>query len=52
VIEQSGFPITYEFVPQPVGLAVLIGLGIAVLGGIIPAHRAATVDIVEAIGYE
>lgn len=52
VIEESGFPITYEFVGQPVGLALAIGLAISLLGSIFPAHRAGAVDVIEAIGYE
>ena len=52
IIDQSGFPITYEIVFDPVGSAIVLGILIAVAASLLPAARAASVNIIEAIGYE
>lgn len=52
IILQAGFPIDYEFVGDPALTAFVIGVGIAVLGSVIPARRAGSINIIEAIGYE
>lgn len=52
IIDQSGFPIDHSLVFDPVLTAIAIGVGIAVAASLIPAVRAASVDVIEAIGYE
>ncbi len=52
IAEQSGLGVAYEFVPGPAGFAVLLGIAISVVGSLLPARRAAAVNIIEAIGYE
>lgn len=49
---QTGFPIEYQFVAQPAARAFAIGVVIAVFGSLLPARRAGSVNIIEAIGYE
>lgn len=52
IVAQSGFPIEYRFVVQPALMAFAIGIAIAVAGSILPARRAGSINIIEAIGYE
>lgn len=52
ISDQSGFSISYSFLAEPLLLAGVIGITIAVVGSFIPAIRAGKVNIVEAIGYE
>jgi putative ABC transport system permease protein len=52
IAQPSGYPLRYEFVPEPAAVAFAVGAAIAVLGSLFPARRAASVNIIEAIGYE
>jgi putative ABC transport system permease protein len=47
-----GFPCIYIFPWQGVSAAVLIGLGVGALAAIVPARKAARLQIVEALRYE
>lgn len=52
VVATSGFPLQYELHLTAAILPFVIGVTIAVLGSLLPARRASTVNIIEAIGYE
>ncbi|MCX7039408.1 MAG: ABC transporter permease [Spirochaetes bacterium] len=47
-----GFPCFYIFPWQGVTAAVIVGLGVGVLAAIVPARKAARLQIVEALRYE
>ncbi len=47
-----GFPCYYIFPWQGVTAAVLVGLGVGALAAIVPARKAARLQIVEALRYE
>ncbi len=47
-----GFPCFYIFPWQGVTAAVIVGLGVGVLAAIVPARKAARLEIVEALRYE
>lgn len=49
---QTGYPIEYNFVAGPAATAIGIGILMAALGSLLPAMRAGSVNIIEAIGYE
>jgi putative ABC transport system permease protein len=47
-----GSDITYRFVPRPMFVALAATAATAVLAALLPAARAANVNVIEAIGYE
>jgi putative ABC transport system permease protein len=49
---QTGYPIAYDFVARPAATAVALGILMAAIGSLLPAIRAGSVNIIEAIGYE
>lgn len=50
--ELIGFPIDYEFTPAPLVGALVVAVVMAMAGGLGPGRRAASVNVIEAIGYE
>ena len=50
--ENTGYPMHYHFSFVPMIVAALSGAAVTVIGAAFPARRAATVNIIEAIGYE
>jgi putative ABC transport system permease protein len=52
ISDLAGVPIRYHFTPRPSLISAGAALGVAIVGGALPAWRAARVPIIEAIGYE
>lgn len=50
--QSTGYPFHYHFRLAPLAIAVIAGAVVTVVGGALPARRAARVNVIEAIGYE
>ncbi len=52
LFQSAGFVLPYRFPAAGIGLTVLVGLAVGVLGALLPARRAARLDILAALRYE